>query len=203
MAFLRSPFTTDRSFETLSRTLGRSLPRRRVLTLLAATLASGVLAPRVDAKRRPANGASIASRVQGQKELCDIGGGTFDESKTAFGSTITTCTGGDGGAGTCVNTEKSTECYRGLTRPPENVNIPPIGGVYDPPTSGGGVYTPPTGGGGVYTSPTGGGGGGTWVTDGSATSGVVARAAADERAHPSRKHPGKGKQRRAGGKGRK
>ena len=84
-------------------------------------------------------------------------------------------------------------CYRGLTRPPENVNTPPTGGVYDPPTSGGGVYTPPTGG----------GGGGTWVTDGSATSGVVARTAADERAHPSRKHPGKGKQRRAGGKGRK
>jgi hypothetical protein len=106
---------------------------RMLLVLAIAMMAGAMLAQHVDAKRMPANGASIASRVQAQKDLCDIGGGTFESSKTAFGSTITTCTGGDGGAGTCVNTTQSTNCHPPLTQSTEDVVIPPTGGVFEEP----------------------------------------------------------------------
>jgi hypothetical protein len=169
MPFLRSPSSADSSFETLARQLGQGLPRRRALALLAATLASGGLAPRVDAARKI---LSIAKRVQAQRELCEIGGGTLDVKNTAFGSTITTCNGGEGDGYTCVNTAKSTKCHQAFTAPPDNVYTPPTGGVYDPPTGGGG---------GTWTTP----GGGTWTTT------PVARAG---------KRHGPGKKRRAGGK---
>jgi hypothetical protein len=96
-------------------------------------MAGAMLAQHVDAKKMPANGASIATRVQAQSDLCEVGGGTFESKKTAFGSTITTCTGGDGGAGTCVNTTQSTDCHPPLTRGDEDVYTPPTGGVFEEP----------------------------------------------------------------------
>lgn len=107
---------------------------RGFMVLAVVAMAGAFLAQSVDAKRIPANGVSIASRVQAQKDLCGIGGGTFESKDTAFGSTITTCTGGDGGAGTCVNTAQSTNCHPPLTRGDEDVYTPPTGGVFEEPT---------------------------------------------------------------------
>lgn len=122
---------------------------RVALVLVMALLLGSLLAQSVDAKKMPANGASIAKRVGAQRDLCEVGGGSFESKETAFGSTITTCTGGDGGAGTCVNTKQSTNCHR-LARPTENVQTPPTGGVYEEPSAGG--VTPVVAGGAVVNS---------------------------------------------------
>jgi hypothetical protein len=161
--------------------LGQDLPRRRVLALLAAILTSGALAPRVAAERTPAHGASIASRVQTQKESCMVDEGSFSERKTAFGSVITTCKGGKYPQ-TCVNTLQSTDCHKPFTGAPEDVAPPPSGGVA-PATSGGGA--------------------GTWVVDGAASSGQVTRTATVHQTHRGRPIHGRSKKRRAGGKRRK
>jgi hypothetical protein len=71
--------------------------------------------------------------LQAQKDFCEVEGGTFESKETAFGSTITSCTGAEG-AGTCVNTEQSTNCHPPLTRGDEDVYTPPTGGVFEEPT---------------------------------------------------------------------
>lgn len=106
---------------------------RCFMVLAVALMAGAMLAQHVEAKKVPANGVSIAKRVQAQKDFCDVDGGTFEATETAFGSTITTCTGAEG-AGTCVNTVQSTNCHPPLTRPTEDVSTPPTGGVFDEPS---------------------------------------------------------------------
>jgi hypothetical protein len=124
---------------------------RCFMVLAVTAMAGAFLAQSVDAKEIPANGVSIAKRVGYQKDFCDAGGGLFDSVTTGTGDVITTCSGGNGGGGTCVNTEQSTNCGPALTRPPEEVNTPPTGGVYEEPVQGG-IQT------GNVTSGAGGGG---------------------------------------------
>jgi hypothetical protein len=98
---------------------------RRLLVVMGALLFGARLAPQVAAT--PANGVSIADRVQAQKDSCLTGEGDFSSRKTAFGSVITTCTGGTLPQ-TCVNTVQSTTCHKPLTRPPANIPPPPTTG---------------------------------------------------------------------------
>ncbi len=110
---------------------------RFVAVFAVAFLLASALIDGVEAKRIPANGVSIASRVQNQKDSCAIEGGSFTSKDTAFGSTITTCTGGSGGTYTCVNTVQSTDCHKGLVRPEEKPDTRPDGGVIDESGNGG------------------------------------------------------------------
>src|SRR4051812_34480688 len=97
--------------------MGMRIVKRTMFALVMGLLVAGLLSGQVEAKRIPANGVSIASRVQAQKDICTSGGGSFESSTTAFGSTITKCTGGDDDGYTCVNTVQSTNCHGGLVRP--------------------------------------------------------------------------------------
>ena len=73
---------------------GRTTLSRRLLVVMGALLVGARLAPPVAADRVPANGRSIADRVRDQEESCLLGEGDFSSRKTAFGSVITTCSGG-------------------------------------------------------------------------------------------------------------
>lgn len=122
------------------------------LTRIAAVLAvafllSSALIDGVEAKRIPTD-APISTRVQNQKDLCGIEGGDFSSKDTAFGSTITKCTGGNEGDWTCVNTAQSTDCHKGLVRPEEKPDTRPDGGVIDESGNGsaGNHADGPTGG---------------------------------------------------------
>jgi hypothetical protein len=96
---------------------------RLAATLVVALLLGTMLVEEASAERvtKAKAGASIKERVKTQQEVCEIlDGGTFSSQKTAFGSTITKCTGGDGGDWSCVNTKKSTTCTyqdKALTQP--------------------------------------------------------------------------------------
>src|SRR4051794_15486705 len=105
-----------------------TLSRRLLVGVGALFFGGALLTPHVAADRVPAHGASIADRVENQKELCQLEEGDFSESKTAFGSVITKCTGGNRGDRTCVNTAQSTDCHKPLTRPPGNIPPPPTTG---------------------------------------------------------------------------
>jgi hypothetical protein len=149
---------------------------RWMLIMAVALMAGAMLAQHVEAKRMPANGVSIAKRVGYQKSLCDVDGGTFESKETAFGSTITTCTGGEG-AGTCVNTEQSTDCHPPLTRGDEDVYNPPTDGVFEEPAG----PTP----GSVEAGSTG-------------VNGRMTKAQADDGAQHEDQHHGKGKKSKKG-----
>lgn len=131
---------------------------RFAFVLAMALLFGSLLAPVVEAEKIPANGLSIARRVQLQKDMCLSDGGTFTKKKTPFGATITNCIGGTG-TGKCVNTKKHTDCSIPFTPIPVDPNAPA-------PTSGsaGGIDTggPGNGGGPVLDgpAPTGGNAGG-------------------------------------------
>lgn len=107
---------------------------RFFLVMAITAMAGAFLAQSVDAKRIPANGVSIASRVQAQRDNCELGGGALEETSTAFGSTITKCKGGKEDGYTCVNTAQSTDCHKGLVRPEQDVNSGPTDGVFEEPT---------------------------------------------------------------------
>jgi hypothetical protein len=107
---------------------------RFFMVLAVTAMAGAFLAQNVDAKRIPANGVSIAERVQNQRDNCELGGGTLEETNTAFGSTITKCKGGKEDGYTCVNTAQSTNCHKGLVRPDQDVNSGPTDGVFEEPT---------------------------------------------------------------------
>jgi hypothetical protein len=111
---------------------------RFALVLAMALMLGSLLAQSVDAKRIPANGVSIAERVQNQRDICELGGGTLEATNTAFGSTITKCKGGKEDGYTCVNTAPSTDCHKGLVRPEQDPFTPPTGGVYEEPVYGAG-----------------------------------------------------------------
>jgi hypothetical protein len=100
---------------------------RRLLVVMGALLVGARFAPHVAADRVPANGRSIADRVQDQSERCFVFEGDFSSRKTAFGSVITTCSGGKKPE-ICVNTAQSTTCHPPLTRPPDNIPPPPTTG---------------------------------------------------------------------------
>lgn len=127
---------------------------RLVLSLVVALLLGTLLVPSVDASKKGKNTiASVGSRVQSQRDLCEtIGGGTLDVKKTAFG-TRTTCTGGTDDGAKCVIHKKYTKCERQRTRPPTSAPaVPPSGGVEEPggggggSNAGGGAAVPPGGG---------------------------------------------------------
>lgn len=109
---------------------------RIAVVLAMAVLFSTVVSDYAEAKRIPTN-VPIAQRVQAQKDYCQIDGGTFTQTKTPFGATITNCTGGGGGLGKCVNMEKFTDCSKPLTRPPDG----PYGPAPSTGTNAGGVTT--------------------------------------------------------------
>jgi hypothetical protein len=102
-----------------------ALRSRRLLVVMGTLLFAARLAPQVAAT--PANGVSIADRVQAQKDSCLTGEGDFSSRKTAFGNVITTCMGGTLPQ-TCVNTAQRTTCHKPLTRPPANIPPPPTTG---------------------------------------------------------------------------
>ena len=122
---------------TTSRTVTIS---RLVLAFAVAFFLGAMVVPSVDATKNTKNTvASVKKRVQGQLDVCEIGGGTLVVKKTAFGSTITKCNGGTEDGLTCVNTKKGTTCHRTRTVPPESgPAVPPTDGVYEEPTGGGG-----------------------------------------------------------------
>jgi hypothetical protein len=156
-----------------SLTSGSAIFSRLILSLVLALVLGSMLVSPVDAV--PTKN-SIADRVNAQRNTCTLlEGGSFESKTTAFGSVITTCTGGNGGNWKCVNTKKSTTCTP-LTQPPSS----PQGDVTTQP------------GGGAYQTPTEAGGGGTWTTGGSASGGVFF-ATAEERGQKANKHKDHGK----------
>jgi hypothetical protein len=117
-----------------------------VAMLFGAMLGQDVAATKNTGKKP----TSIAKRVQAQAGVCEANGGTISIRKTAFGSTITHCTGGDQDGYTCVNTKKASYCTYDLTQlpsspvtdpaaPPTNGNEQPGGG----PQPGGGAGVDP------------------------------------------------------------
>jgi hypothetical protein len=97
---------------------------------------------------------SIKKRVQAQRELCEIGGGTLSVSERR-GGTTTTCHGGDSDGYTCTNSKKSYRCFQTLTNPPGTKAggggaVPPSDGADDGGSggnnAGGGAAVPPGGG---------------------------------------------------------
>ena len=85
---------------------GRTTLSRRLLVVMGALLVGARLAPPVAADRVPANGRSIADRVRDQEESCLLVEGDFSSRKTAFGSVITTCSGGKKSANLCQHRAK-------------------------------------------------------------------------------------------------
>ncbi len=169
-------------------TLRSTIPiiARFAVMLTLALLFGSLLAPVADAEKIPANGLSIARRVQLQKDMCISDGGTFTKKKTPFGATITNCIGGTG-SGKCVNTKKHTDCSIPFTPIPVDPNAPApttgnAGGLGSGGTgTGGGPVLDgpaPTGGnaGGIDTG--GAGSGGPIILSGNAGgTGAVAKAA--------------------------
>lgn len=104
-----------------SRSLPRLLLGVAVALLLGLALAQGAGAE----PKTPVKG-TIAQRTQGQKDLCDVSGGTF-EVETTYSSvfrgqvtkTVTTCSGGQYPQ-TCTNTSKNTTCTPAFTPPPQD-----------------------------------------------------------------------------------
>ena len=98
----------------------------RLLTIAVLALVLGLMAMN-EAAARPARGVSVGDRVQAQKDLCFVSGGTF-ESKEYYGSytnghqlqkTVTTCKGGKNPQ-TCTNTKSDTTCTQGFVLPPQS-----------------------------------------------------------------------------------
>ena len=133
---------------------------RLVVLLTVALLLGSVLVPSVDATKvsPKTTVASVKKRVQGQKDICEIGGGgTLTVTNTAFGSTVTKCNGG-----TDVHTKKKTTCHSIFAPPPRSVEetvTAPLGdaGVSDEPGDGGinagGAAVPPGEGAGAIHDP--------------------------------------------------
>jgi hypothetical protein len=104
----------------------------RIVMAGAFALILGLMLAQGAAATPNTNHATIGARVQAQKDLCDISGGSF-ESTNYYGSytnghqlikTVTKCSGGDHPQ-TCTNTKTDTTCTPGMVVQPKG----PLDGI--------------------------------------------------------------------------